>query len=90
MLPIQGVIFGISRSTALTGRTATDVTIDTTANPVTVGIDGVFVNGLITVATALFKSFGPALIFHPTVDFDNSLTKVSNRETRHNPTSFWL
>jgi hypothetical protein len=90
MQTMQVAIFGMNRTTALTGGTATNVTIDTTANSVAIGINGVFVNGLITVATLLNESFGPTLIFHPTVDFDNSLTKVRNRETRHNPTLFWL
>jgi hypothetical protein len=79
----------VRRMTALTGRTATDVTIDTAANSVAVGINGVFVNGLITVTTPFFQPFGPTMFFHPTVNLGNIRAKIRNRKARHNRYPLW-
>lgn len=86
---MQGAIMRMSLKTTLTGRAATDVTVDTAVSSVTIGINGVFVNGLITVATLLDQPFGPAKFFHPTIDLGNIPAEIRNRKTRHNRYPLW-
>jgi hypothetical protein len=66
------------------GSTATDVAVDATPTTPTTRPDGVFINGLIAVATARFQPNGKTAVLQPIVNFDNSFPKPCNRYTRHN------